>query len=58
LWQAPFIAKRHNKLVVNGYGRIAGSNMLALYKQWGEIGWLSKDVGPYFTTIAELQAGA
>ena len=38
--------------------KFAGSNMLALYKQWGEIGWLSKDVGPYFTTIAELQAEA
>ena len=38
--------------------KFAGSNMLALYKQWGEIGWLSLDTGPYFTTIAELQAGS
>jgi len=37
--------------------KFAGSNMLALYKQWGEIGWLSADVKPYFTTIAELQDG-
>lgn len=36
--------------------KFAGSNMLALYKQWGEIGWLSLDVEP-FTTIAELQGG-
>ena len=35
--------------------KFAGSNMLALYKQWGEIGWLSVEVEPYFTTIAELQ---
>ena len=34
--------------------RFTGSNMLALYKEWGEIGWLSLDVEP-FTTIAELQ---
>lgn len=38
--------------------KFAGSNMLALYKQWGEIGWLSLDVGPYHTTVAELQEGA
>ena len=37
--------------------KFAGSNMLALYKEWGEIGWLSADVKPYFTTIAELQDG-
>ena len=36
--------------------KFAGSNMLAVYKQWGEIGWLSLDVEP-FTTIAELQKG-
>ncbi len=36
--------------------KFAGSNMLAVYKQWGEIGWLSLDVEP-FTTIAELQEG-
>lgn len=35
--------------------KFTGSNMLVLYKQWGEIGWLSVDEEPYFTTIAELQ---
>ena len=31
------------------------SNELTLYKQWGEIGWLSTDIEPYFTILAELQ---
>ena len=38
--------------------KFAGSNMLAMYKQWGEIGWLSEKAEPYFTTVAELQEGA
>jgi len=37
--------------------QFASSNMLAVYKQWGEIGWLSLDVEP-FTTMVELQARA
>ena len=37
--------------------QFAGSNMLAIYKEWGEIGWLSVDVAPYNTTVAELQEG-
>lgn len=37
--------------------KFAGSNMLAVYKEWGEIGWLSVDVKPYNTTVAELQEG-
>lgn len=36
--------------------KFAGSNMLALYKEWREIGWLSIDEPPYNTTIAELQS--
>jgi len=37
--------------------KFASSNMLAMYKKWGAIGWLSADQGPYFTTVAELQEG-
>ena len=38
--------------------KLASSNMLSLYKKWGEIGWLSATKEPYFTTIAELQDGS
>ena len=36
--------------------KFADSNMLAVYKQWGEVGWLSVEKEP-FSTIAELQEG-
>jgi|GEM_PF-3384276 len=26
-----------------------------LYKRWGNVGWLAKDEGPYYTTEVELQ---
>lgn len=35
--------------------KFPGSNRLELYKEWKEIGWLSEDVAPFNTTIAELQ---
>ena len=38
--------------------KLASSNVLSLYKRWGEIGWLSATKKPYFTTIAELQEGS
>jgi hypothetical protein len=27
------------------------------YKRWGNIGWLARDEGPYYTTSVELQLG-
>jgi hypothetical protein len=30
---------------------------MALYKRWGNIGWLAKDEPPYYTTAVELQQG-
>jgi hypothetical protein len=30
---------------------------MALYKRWGNIGWLAKDEPPYHTTAVELQHG-
>jgi hypothetical protein len=33
------------------------SGYMVLYKRWGNIGWLAKDEGPYFSTEAELQYG-
>lgn len=37
--------------------KLQGSNILYLFKQWEEIGWLAKDKAPYYTTFAELQEG-
>jgi hypothetical protein len=33
------------------------TSFMALYKRWGNIGWLAKDERPYFTTTVELQYG-
>ncbi len=33
------------------------SSYMALYKRWGNIGWLAKDEPPYYTTSVELQQG-
>lgn len=33
------------------------TSYMAVYKRWGDIGWLAKDEDPYRTTSVELQLG-
>jgi hypothetical protein len=32
-----------------------GSDLIYLYKHWGEIGWLAIDKAPFYATLVELQ---
>jgi len=38
--------------------KLKESSLTYLYKHWGEIGWLAKNEGPYFTTVVEMQEGS